>query len=431
MKNMSLLKNNILTCNFSQWSRYLLLITVLSLTACGSGSSNSENPAASNRGELISATVVRNLASSGLDNYLVALKSYFGIVNTAIIRQYNVTFYKITYKTIDTNGNIVNASGLVSYPDKIAGNQASPLLSFQHGTIFNDFDAPSNVAANPPQDFVGALFSSQGFVVVLPDYLGYGESTQLMHPYIIADSAASVTIDMLRAVRTHAAQISHALSSQLFITGYSEGGYVTLAAQKEMEANLSAEFTITKSVPAAGPYNISWTAKNMIDLTIMPSAVIYSFVMKSYDTIYGYGRISAIFKTPYAAEVNGPYYYGDATSITLTDTTADLLTPIFLYGPDGLPGGDGLGFRENGETVVKGDFFANDIYSGWTATTPTILYHGAGDLLVPIKNANDAVTGLGANVSLTACDATPLPSDHSNCVIPYFRFIFNEFGGPY
>ena len=409
----------------------LLLITALFLTACDSNSGSSEIPATAKRGDLISATVIRSLTSPGLDTYLDELKVYFGIVDPTIVSQYNVTFYKIIYATVDTNGNIVKASGLVSYPGKTSVDTASPLLSYQHGTIFNDSDAPSNVAANPAQDFVGALFSSQGFVAVLPDYLGYGESTQLMHPYIIADSAAAVTIDMLRAVRTHAAQISHALDGQLFLTGYSEGGYVTLAAQREMETNLSAEFTITKSVPAAGPYNISWTAKNMIDMAIMPSATIFSFVIKSYDTIYGYSRISTIFKMPYDAEVDGLYYYGDASSIALVDTIADLLTPVFLYGPDGLPGVDGLGFRENGELIMKGDLAANDIYSGWTAMAPTILYHGAGDLLVPIKNANDAIAGLGAKASLAACDATPFAPDHGNCVIPYIKFIFNEFGGPY
>ena len=307
-----------------------------------------------------------------------------------------------------------------------SANRASPLLSYQHGTIISDDEAPSNMAARPELGIISTLFSSQGYVVAAPDCLGYGESTQLLHPYIIADVSASATIDLLRAVRIHAAQISHALDGQLFITGYSEGGYVTLASQREMETNLSAEFTITKSIPAAGPYNLSWTADFLINLVFLPSAELLSFVMKAYDTVYDYNRISEIYQAPYGSEVNGRYFYGDVASINLTNTTADLLTPIFLYGPDGQPGGDDLGYRETGEMVLKSDFVANNLHTGWTATTPAILFHGADDLIVPYQNSVDAAAGLGINVNLTACTVMPI-ADHATCVAPYVNLVLSEF----
>ncbi len=431
-ENMLSLKNNIFICNFSQWPRYLLLITVLSLTACGSDSSdntsNPDSPDNPGRGDLIQATIVYNAGGPTLDTILNAVKTFYGL-DSGITRRYNATFYKIIYATVDTNGNIVNASGLVSYPTKTVANPASPLLSYQHGTIIGDDEAPSNMAAKPELGALNALFSSQGYVVAAPDYLGYGESTRLLHPYIIADASASATVDLLRAVRTHAASISHNLDNKLFITGYSEGGYVTLATQKEMETNLSAEFTITKSIPAAGPYHVSWTANYLINLVTLPSAELLSFVLKAYDTVYGSNRISEIYQSPYDAEVNGGYFYGDAPGITLTDVTINLLTPIFLYGPDGLPGGDGLGYREAGEMVLKSDFTANNLHTAWTVTTPTILFHGADDLIVPYQNSVDAVAGLGANVSLNTC--TTIPADHATCVAPYINLVLSEFGWPY
>ena len=417
----------------SKWPRLLLLITILFVTACGNDNNdnpgNPGNPATPGRGDLVQATIVYNAGGLTLDTILNKLETFYGL-DPGITRQYNVTFYKIVYATVDTNGNIVNASGLVSYPAKTSANRASPLLSYQHGTIISDDEAPSNMAARPELGIISTLFSSQGYVVAAPDCLGYGESTQLLHPYIIADVSASATIDLLRAVRIHAAQISHALDGQLFITGYSEGGYVTLASQREMETNLSAEFTITKSIPAAGPYNLSWTADFLINLVFLPSAELLSFVMKAYDTVYDYNRISEIYQAPYGSEVNGRYFYGDVASINLTNTTADLLTPIFLYGPDGQPGGDDLGYRETGEMVLKSDFVANNLHTGWTATTPTILFHGADDLIVPYQNSVDAAAGLGINVNLTACTVMPI-ADHATCVAPYVNLVLSEFGWPY
>jgi len=431
MTNMFLYKTSNRKFYLDTWLRVLLLSFVLLATACGTSSDNNTdpgNPVLPKRGELVSATKVYDFGSTNLDLFLLALQAVYGL-DPGIARQYDVTFYKIIYKTIDSDGNFVNASGLVSYPDKVGGDPPSPLLSFHHGTIGSDADAPSNIAAKPEVGAFGALFSSQGYVLVMPDYLGYGESTQLMHPYIIAEGSAAAVIDMLRAVRTHAAQLSHTLDTKLFITGYSEGGYVTLAAQKEMETMLSAEFNITKSIPAAGPYHISGTAKTIIDMVQLPSAELLSFVMKSYDTIYGNNRISDIFKPPYDAAVNSGYFYGDGPAITLTDITEDLLTPIFLYGPDLVAGGDGLGFREMGETGLKAQFVANDLDSGWSVTSPTIFFHGADDQIVPYQNSVDAVAGLGANASLVNC--TEVPADHSTCSVPYINLVLSEFGWPY
>jgi pimeloyl-ACP methyl ester carboxylesterase len=409
---------------YKQWRCLLVILATILVASCGTDDNDSTddagNPVIPVRGDLVSATYIDSIGGLLLDTYLGILKTNYDL-NPAIVRQYNVSFYKIVYSTVDTDGNSVSASGLVAYPDKMAGDPASPLLSFHHGTIASDDDAPSNMAAKLELGAFGALFSSQGYVHVMPDYLGYGESTQLMHPYIIADGSASAVIDMLRAVRTHAAQLSHTLASELFLTGYSEGGYVTLAAQKEMETNLSAEFTITKSLPAAGPYNISFTAQTTIDLVTLPEPELLSFVMKSYDTIYSNNRISEIYQAPYAAEVDGGYFYGDAPSIMLTDTTTDLFTAAFLYGPDLVAGGDNLG--------LKAQFALNDLDSGWSVTTPTVFFHGADDMVVPYQNSIDAVAGLGANASGVDCMA--MPADHSTCVAPYINLVLDEFGWPY
>ena len=48
-------------------------------------------------------------------------------------------------------------------------------------------------------------------------------------------------------------------NDQLYLFGYSEGGYATLAAQKGIQLHFSEELNVTASCPMAGPYNISET----------------------------------------------------------------------------------------------------------------------------------------------------------------------------
>ena len=48
-------------------------------------------------------------------------------------------------------------------------------------------------------------------------------------------------------------------NDQVFLAGYSEGGYATLAAQSGIESNYSEEITITASFPMAGAYDLAGT----------------------------------------------------------------------------------------------------------------------------------------------------------------------------
>lgn len=78
-------------------------------------------------------------------------------------------------------------------------------------------------------------------------------------------------------------------NNQLFLAGYSEGGYATLATQKTIEENYQNELTVTASAFGAGAYDMLGTAKELLDSN-NPAALTYpayvAFVLKAYDTIY-------------------------------------------------------------------------------------------------------------------------------------------------
>ena len=68
-------------------------------------------------------------------------------------------------------------------------------------------------------------FFLRGYNVVMPDYIGMGESPGL-HPYCHGASEATATIDMIRAVRE--AQTLDMIpgmtadNGEMFVTGYSQ-----------------------------------------------------------------------------------------------------------------------------------------------------------------------------------------------------------------
>lgn len=379
-----------------------IIFLMIALAGCGSGSgsgSGGVTPPPTNggqRGDLVSATEIQTVPGG----------------------KYTVSSRKLVYKTVTPDGRLINASGMLAYPLKPAGALSS-LLSFQHATIFKDEDAPSS---NPNTNQALLLLAATGYITVMADYIGYAESgNEEAHTFVIADGLAAAVIDMLRATRQFLAANNIATNGQLFLTGYSEGGYATLAAQKEMEENLATEFPITASMPAAGPYDMSATIQYMVGQPANNNPELLGFVFKAYDYWYRLNRLGSLFQAPYASVIASQY---DGTRgageirNALTTNMADLFTTGFR--------GEFLG---SGETTIKAYLRVNDIYN-WVPRTPTRFFHGQEDSIVPYTNATTAVatmTEAGAtNVSLVDCVA--LRREHEACVPSYFIEVADWFG---
>lgn len=390
--------------------RYGWLLPILfALSSCGGSSSSPD--ASSTRGDLVAVTSTTSMGLSFVNLALTALENY-GMDVSGLSATYGVTITTITYKTITPDGRLINASGVVAYPNK-TGGAASPVLSYQHPTIFRDSDAPSNTSNN---DAMLIAAAGSGYIVVIADYIGYARSGAEVHTYVHAEGLAAAVVDMLRASRQLLTRNGVTRNGQLFLAGYSEGGYATLAAQKEIEQNLSAEFTLTASMPGAGPYDMSSTAQYLLGLANNPNPELTGFVFKAYDHWYGWNRLSQFFQSPYDTVID-TFYDGTHSSSTiraaLTTTTANLLQPAFL-----------TAFLGSGETAIKTDIARNDIYN-WAPQVPTRLFHGDQDSVVPYVNATTTVTAMQAlnapSVTLVNC-STPsalIPRDHAECVPDY------------
>lgn len=385
--------------NMDRGHRVLGVIFLLvTLTGCNSSDSGGTPPPSGGgqRGDLVSATETSTVPGG----------------------KYTVSLRKIVYKTVTPDGRLINASGMLAYPLKPAG-ASSPLLSFQHATVFKDEDAPSN---NPSTNQALLALAATGYIMAMADYTGYAESgNEEVHPFVIAEALAANVIDMLRASRQFLAANNIATNGQLFLTGYSEGGYATLAAQKEMEENLATEFSITASMPAAGPYDMSSTIEYMVGEPTNENPQLLGFVFKAYDYWYDLNRLDSIFQAPYANVVS-TYYDGTRSAsevkAALTTNMADLFTTNFRSE-----------FLGSGETTFKAYLGVNDIYN-WAPRTPTRFFHGQEDTIVPYTNATTAVASMTAagatDVSLVDCVA--VPRGHEECVPSYLIEVSDWFG---
>jgi pimeloyl-ACP methyl ester carboxylesterase len=311
---------------------------------------------------------------------------------------YAVQAWRLTYLTVDGEGRPIAASGLVAIPQKPA-NALSPVLSYQHATIKLQANAPSNLAdlGAPP-----VVLASLGYIVVAADYVGYGVSSAAPHPYLLSAPSASAVIDLLTAAK-YWRQTQHVPDNkQLFLTGYSEGGYVTMAAHRALQAGTSMHRNeLVRVIAGAGPYNVGATLDQLL-----------AILRRDYF--------------PLGQLLNPGFlkYLSDADR----QNARDLLLLLSL-GADA----DVVFMPTVIDNYLADDRAAIETFSDvfdWAPQIPVHLFHGRDDLTVPYLSASSTLQamqtrGAGDRVTLTDCVAEP--AGHSQCVLPYWRFVLDQF----
>jgi pimeloyl-ACP methyl ester carboxylesterase len=119
------------------------------------------------------------------------------------------------------------------------------VLLYAHGTSLQKSYDMADIANNTEARLAAAVFAAQGFIVVAPNYAGYGGSSLGYHPYLDRVQEGADMLDALRAARSSFTAIGARDSGKLLVTGYSQGGYVALATQRAMQELGNAEFTLT------------------------------------------------------------------------------------------------------------------------------------------------------------------------------------------
>ena len=376
------------------------LLLAAALVACGGGDDDpatpEQPPENSAPGALLSGSMVNTITPAQITQAFKDPESY---IQGGIVPRYSVSSYRLNYVTTDKNGANVTASGLVSVPVKAAGAR-SPVLSYQHASTFRNNQAPSIKveAVEPP-----LVLASLGYIVVSPDYVGFGASYGVEHPYLTSSPSSRAVIDMLSAAQTWRRQAGVADNGQLFLAGYSEGGYATMAAHRAIhQQGGELKTQLQAAVPGAGPYDVQETLDEQLD------------------------RVRKLF--PPLALLIDPDHLSDASESVRNEVRRLLLRQMVPEDGD-----------VRYQTLFMDRFLADDkagiaaehsVHLGWAPSVPVYLFHGRGDLTVPYsaaESARDTLRAAGApDVTLTDC-TTP-KFGHLDCVPEYFRFAVDRMG---
>jgi len=376
----------------------------------------------------------------------------------------DIALHKFEYSTVSGTGQPTKASGALMIPvatSNPATQEAQcagprPMVLYAHGTTAERFYNIANIAessngGNAESSVLAAFFAAQGFIVVAPNYAGYDSSDLNYHPYLNHTQQSKDMVDSLIAGRkalASLAQYQTVDSGKLMVTGFSQGGSVAMATQREMQ---SRNLAYTAGAPMSGAYAV----KSFVDrifqggpepLTPLQTPIplggpiLGTMLVNSYQRSYGglYSSPSEVFSAKFANGI-------ETLIPTATGTTSGLLDNVRLpavavFAPDVTKGEDLIAagtFQQAGVRIYDADNhlisteFRNAYNSGSASTEsfrqrlaendlrvaqfvpnrPTMLCAGRNDPTVFTAFNHDAMVTFYSGLPLPPGLITPLDVD--------------------
>jgi hypothetical protein len=333
---------------------------------------------------LISHTLVRTLtAEQAKTNIRIfeAAHPEIGVVADNISS--GVRVYRISYRS-EFRGEEITLSGLVSFPD-IGGSY--PVLSFQNGTNTCHSNAPSQ---NPGNMLYTLLYSNSGngLIISIPDYIGFGESDDILHPYYHTESNNRVIRDMLKAVKELADYSDNSNpDGSLYLMGYSQGGWATMSVLKDIESNPLDGYELASVSCGAGGYNLIEFTDQLLELDSFPNPFYLPYFIESRRRLgWIIDDLDVFFREPYAGNIPSLFdgsLCNDILNSRFTTKIDELLTEDLINNFD-----DPASFLS-----LKSEL-NNCRVDPWNVRTPLLIAHSRGDLSVFFTQSENLYNGM-------------------------------------
>lgn len=202
--------------------------------------------------------------------------------------------YKITYQSVDADNKPITLSARLYYQRKFA-SQNLETIDFVvlncHPTITHNNGCPTG---DKPQMDAIKYMVSENALVICPDYIGFGETTGTVHPYMCATLTARNVLDCYKAAMNHASNVAKAKFNNNYYTinvGYSQGGATALAFQRYLETQgTEAEKNLVKlcgTITGAGPHDQNLLLDEYENQETLDYPIYMYYILRGHKEAFG------------------------------------------------------------------------------------------------------------------------------------------------
>lgn len=287
-----------------------------------------------------------------------------------------------TYPSVDGNWDSIQLSGKVILPKE---GKPKRMILVSHYTVGSNAEAPSNCFS-----LEGTLVQL-GYGLIIPDYLGYGITSHMIHPYLVMDLTARNVVDMYLAVRPWLDAVDRAPEKpELILMGYSQGGANTMAVQHMIETEYGKpedpqRIAIHRVFAGGGPYDVKATYERFVttDTAGYPVAVplvVQGMILGNNLSIQMSDMMQGWLCEKMDDWINSKKYCtSELNTLIGTKVTHELLTK------------EAMDQKSEKVAELYKAMNANSIISyNWQPYAPVYLMHSMDDETVPYTNAANA-----------------------------------------
>lgn len=280
-----------------------------------------------------------------------------------------VKLYRVTYPSVvpERGNKPIVATGLLAVPD--LPETTFPMVSYQHGTVYGKQQVPSFPEQSDETRLMIAQFAGQGYLVIGADYFGMGASKE-PEGYVVKASHQQATLDMLLASRSVLARMKLS-ASKLFLSGWSQGGFVSFAMLEKLE---SVGIPVQAMTTASAPVDVFVALNGFLNFPrkIDANWVTTLFILSSFsfENYYGVPGLARALLTDETYEISRKVYEREPVEASQVPTDLRKLIRPEYFDPQ---------------------FFANSAYGRlvaqtqayrWVTKTPVRAYYGLADEVI-------------------------------------------------
>lgn len=286
----------------------------------------------------------------------------------------------LLYPSVDQYGQTITLSGMISWPQN---KPAKGIILLPHFTIAAQKEAPTVKGTGEEKSF------QEDFVLLMPDYIGFGASKERIHPYLHGELTAQNTIDMyLHALPVlDSLQLGIALDS-IYIVGFSQGGATAVWTLKRLEEHYADRIHVKKCFAGSGPYDVTATYDEAVRKNRIGMPMTVPMLVQGTSEAYGLNLSLEHFFTPamqrvYARDIKDM----DKTVAQVFFRTLNHRLSHWMT-PEGMNRNDPQTKRLY-EGLRRSSLVTDSICPSWTPRTPMYVFHSTNDDIVTFRCAEN------------------------------------------